>query len=72
MAQAELKEKEHDLHQRNHLRRRTFGENESGHIVSRHKSLENAEKAFEKKFGGTTGIYSNKIVELDKDGNWER
>lgn len=49
-----------------------YGENESGHIVSRHKSEENANKAFEKKFSGTTGIYNNKIVELKSDGSLDR
>jgi len=49
-----------------------YGENESGHIVSRHKNIENAERAFEKKFSGTTGIYNHIVVELKRDGSWDR
>ena len=41
-----------------------YGENESGHIVSKHKTMENAQKRFDKEYRGTTGIYSHKIVNL--------
>ena len=41
-----------------------YGENESGHIVSRHKTWENAQKRFEKEYAETTGRYSHKIVNV--------
>ena len=49
-----------------------YGENESGHIVSRHTSRELADSAFDRKFSGTTGVLNNKVVALDANGNWAR
>ena len=41
-----------------------YGIGEEGHIVSRHKSLANAEKRFDREFSGNTGRLNHKIVEL--------
>ena len=48
-----------------------YGDNEGGHIVSCHKTYDNAEKAFGKAFtdstgNWTTGVLNNYIVCLDK------
>ena len=42
-----------------------YGDNEGGHIVSCHKTLTTAEKAFDKAFAGTTGVLNNCIIILD-------
>ena len=44
-----------------------YGIGEEGHIVSRHKSLANAEKRFDREFSGNTGRLNHKIVELTED-----
>ena len=47
-----------------------YGENERGHIVSRHTSEDLAEAAYDRRFGGTTGVLNNRIVELDSSGDY--
>ena len=49
-----------------------YGNNEQGHIHSRHTSLDLAEKRYERDFGGTTGHLNHRIVKLDGKGNWTR
>lgn len=41
-----------------------YGDNEAGHIVSRHRSLWLAQQAFDRLFSGTTGIYDNSIKKI--------
>ena len=45
-----------------------YGDGEAGHTVSRHKSRELAEKAFQKRFGGSPSSYDHKIVAIEDDG----
>ncbi len=42
-----------------------YGQNEEGHTISRHKTLEAAIKKFDKLFSGTTGHLTHKIQNLD-------
>lgn len=42
-----------------------YGDNEEGHTVSRHRTLEAARRHFDKLFDGTTGIYNNQIQTID-------
>lgn len=52
------------------------GLNEAGEIVSRHRSLESAERAYRRRCypGGrrTTASLDHVIRELDNDGSWTR
>lgn len=43
-----------------------YGDGEGGHVVSQHQSQELAEKAYARKFDGTTGVLTNSIVALDE------
>ena len=45
-----------------------YGDGEAGHIVSRHKCRELAEKAFKKRFGGSPASYDNKIIAMKGEG----
>ena len=47
-----------------------YGLGEDGHIVSRHTSLETAERAFEARFAGNSR--NNIICPLHADGGWSR
>ena len=48
------------------------GDDEDGHIVSRHTSETLAVAAARAKFGGTTGAYCARVVPLRPDGSWSR
>lgn len=48
-----------------------YGENERGHIVSRHHKLTTAQVKYRRMFSGKTGQHSHSIYELI-DGTWDR
>jgi len=54
-----------------------YGDNEAGHIISRHKSFANAERRFERESRTSTGErttfpLNHQIVALNADGSWTR
>lgn len=49
-----------------------YAPTESGHIVSKHKSVLLAIKAYRKSFSGNTGVYNNIICALKEDNSYDR
>lgn len=49
-----------------------YGDNEQGHIVSRHTTLPLARSIFTRRYGGRTGSLNHQIVRLDASGKWDR
>jgi len=49
-----------------------YGDNESGHITSRHCSLATAKARFAADFSGRTGAANHIIVPTHDDGTWCR
>lgn len=49
-----------------------YGDDESGHIVSRHKSARTAAKRYAAEYEGTTGVYNHIVVPLHEGGGWDR
>jgi len=48
-----------------------YADDESGHIVSRHKSELAAARRFKRQFSGTTGEFAHMIVSLRPDGTYD-
>jgi hypothetical protein len=49
-----------------------YGDTESGHIVSRHITLETACRRYREWYTGRTGELNHTIVRLNPDGSWSR
>jgi len=49
-----------------------YGDDESGHVVSRHPSYASARQYCRQHYGGSPAALEHQIVELDSNGDWER